>query len=157
MTSFSTQPGNVLYLVISACEPALKSIERIRAEQAAGFDVCAVLTPQATKWLDVEAIKRVTGHAVQSEMRVWPDPIFQPLGNRVLAAPITFNTLNKVGAGMADNMATGLLCEAIGNPDIAVEMEPNVSPEFNRHPAFVENVQRLQASGVTFKWPATPK
>lgn len=150
MSNFSTEPGNVLYLVVSACPPALQTVDRIRTEQAEGWDVCAILTPQATKWLDVGEIERVTGHPVQTEMLLWPTPPLEPLGNRLLAAPITFNTLNKVAAGLADTMATGLLCEAIGNPDIEVVMEPSVSAEFSRHPVFARNVELLQAAGVRF-------
>lgn len=150
MSSFSTEPGNVLYLVVSACPPALHTVDRIRAEQADGWEVCAVLTPQATTWLDVEEIERVTGHPVQSTMLVWPESPLEPLGNRIVAAPITFNTLNKVAAGMADNMATGLLCEAIGNPDIEVVMEPSVSQEFARHPAYARSVELLASAGVVF-------
>ncbi|MEL7157529.1 MAG: flavoprotein [Actinomycetota bacterium] len=151
MTSFRSGPGRVLYLVVSAAPQCLDTLARIEAEQADGWDVCAVLTPQAAAWLDVDAIEAATGHPVQSRMRIHPEPLFEPLGNAVLAAPVTFNTLNKVAIGMADNMATGLLCEALGR-DVPVAMEPRVSDAFARHPAFRQHVERLRAAGVTFTW-----
>lgn len=151
MTSFSPGPGNVLYFVVTAAPQCLDTLDRIRAEQAAGWEVCAILTPQATAWLDVDGIESATGHPVQHRMRIHPEPLFEPLGNAVLAAPVTFNTLNKVAVGMADNMATGLLCEALGR-DVPVRMEPRVSNAFARHPAFRHHVELLREAGVSFTW-----
>lgn len=151
MTSFGSPNGNVLYLVVSAATGAEDTLDRIRAEQAAGWEVCAVLTPQALHWTDAAAIEELTGHPLQIRMRNYGEPLFEPLGDAVLVAPASFNTISKVAAGMADNMATGLICEAIGR-QVPVTMEPSVGDSFAAHPAFPGNIELLRGAGVRFVW-----
>ena len=151
MTSFGSARGDVLYLVVCAVPGADRILERIESEQRAGWEVCVVATPRALHWFDTAEVQRRTGHAIQSRMRVYPEPLFEPLGDRVVVAPASFNTINKIALGLADDMPTGLVCEAIGR-GVPVVIEPQVGLAFARHPVFVSHVSTLENAGVEFVW-----
>ena len=64
-----------------------------------------------------------------------------------MVAPATFNTINKLAAGISDTLALGLLNEAVGTglPVIAV---PFPNQMLARHPAFVTSIATLRSWGV---------
>jgi phosphopantothenoylcysteine synthetase/decarboxylase len=69
----------------------------------------------------------------------------------VIAAPMTFNTINKWALGITDNFATGLLCELTGYgvPIVAV---PMLKPALARHLTFQNSLHVLRQMGVTLMW-----
>lgn len=149
MTSFGSPEGNVLYLVVCAVTGADRTLERIAAEQAAGWDVCVVATERSLHWFDAEAAAALSGHPLQTRMRVFGEPLFEPLGDRVLVAPGGFNTINKIALGLADDMASGLVCEAIGR-GVPVTIEVQVGPGFGGHPILAKHLDFLEDAGVEF-------
>ena len=151
MVSFGSETGNVLYLGVSAVPGAERTIERIKAEQDAGWEVCLLATERALHWFDADAAALLTGHAVQSRMRIYGEPLFQPLGDKLVIAPAGFNTINKVALGLADDMVSGLACEAIAR-SVPLTIEPQMSDGFSKHPIFAESIQRLTDAGVEFVW-----
>ncbi len=64
-----------------------------------------------------------------------------------MVAPITFNTVGKIAAGIADTYAHGVLCEALGEglPIIAV---PMVNNRLWGHPAWARHLGDLARAGV---------
>lgn len=151
MTSFGSVSGKVLYLVVCAVPGADGTLDRIASEQAAGWEVCLVATERALNWFDTDAAERLTGHPIQSRMRVYPDPLFEPLGDEIVVAPASFNTINKIALGLADDMPSGLVCEAIGR-GVPVTIEPQLGAAFANHPVFPDHVARLEGAGVRFVW-----
>lgn len=149
MTSFGSPDGNVLYLVVCAAPGAERTLDRIAAEQAAGWTVCVVATERALHWFDVDAVVHATGHEVQSRMRVFGEPLFEPLGDRVVVAPCSFHTLNRIALGLTDDMASGLVCEAIGR-GVSVTIEQQFGPAFAAHPVAERHRALLESAGVTF-------
>lgn len=151
MVSFGSETGNVLYLGVSAVPGAERTIDRIRTEQAAGWDVCLLATERSLHWFDAPEAEAITGHAIQSRMRIYGEPLFQPLGDKMVVAPAGFNTINRIALGLADDMVSGLACEAIarGTP---LTIEPQMSDGFSNHPIFAESIQRLTRAGVNFVW-----
>ena len=85
-----------------------------------------VLTPVAATW---SMRPRLSG--CRNPLRVEPrspgeeDPL--PLGDTVLAAPLTFNTLNKLVCGISDTLALGLLNELLG-ADAPIIAAPCIKP-----------------------------
>ena len=63
--------------------------------------------------------------------------------------PATFNTVNKLAAGIMDNYAAGLLCEALASR-IPITIAPVVSNRLWSHPAWQRNLDMLAAAGVRF-------
>ena len=64
-----------------------------------------------------------------------------------MVAPATFNTINKLAAGIADTLALSLLCEylALGTP---IVVAPNVGPALARHPQYPHSVRKLRSWGA---------
>lgn len=151
MVSFGSTDGNVLYLGVSAVPGADRTIDRIKAEQAAGWDVCLLATERALHWFDAAEAEAITGHAIQSTMRIYGEPLFEPLADKMVVAPAGFNTINKIALGLADDMVSGLACEAIALRQ-PLTIEPQMSAGFADHPIFAESIKRLSDAGVDFIW-----
>ncbi len=148
MPSFSSN-GNVLYLIVCAAPPARTIDETIKQKQSEGWDVCLIATPTALQWIDVAALEALTGHEVRSEFRHPDADGFEPLGNAVLVAPATFNTINKWALGINDTLAIGLLNEALGR-GVPIEVLPCVNEALSNHPAYPTALEMLGSRGVTF-------
>jgi flavoprotein len=56
-------------------------------------------------------LAELTGYDVRSEYRSAGEAKSLPDANAIAVAPATFNTVNRFPAGIADNMAVGVLCE----------------------------------------------
>ena len=125
----------------------MRTVDRIRTEQANGFEVRVVATPQAAEWLDADEIEALTGYRLESPMLTPDNSWLVPPANRVLATPVTLNTLTKWADGHSDNLALGLLCEAMG-AQIPIVAELSLSEEFSNHPAVPQAIERLTAAGV---------
>lgn len=149
MSSFGSGTGNVLYLVVCAAPPARESERLVVGMQALGWDVCVVTTQMARYWLDAKRLANVSGHVLRTQFREPDDPAFEPFGDAVLVAPATFNTINKVAAGINDSLALGLVNEALG-ARVPVAFVPCVGEELAGHPAYLANVALLARAGAAF-------
>jgi phosphopantothenoylcysteine synthetase/decarboxylase len=154
--SFGSETGNVLYLIVCGAPPAANTAELVEEKQAEGWDVCVVATPAGKTWLDLEQIERVTGHEVRTALRQPSDRQFEPLGDAVLVAPATFNTINKLALGISDNLALGLVNEAIG-AGVDLEVRPVVNAALGGHPAFRRSLDTLSEWGVAIVSQQAPR
>ena len=150
MPSFSTEPGNVLYLIVCAAPPAADTAALVKTKQAEGWEVCVVATKMALDWFDTDEVEDLTGHEVRSQFRKPNEKSFETLGNAVLVSPATFNTINKWALGISDTLALGLLNEAIGRK-VPVEVNPYLNDALSTHPAYVQAIELLTCSGVRFR------
>jgi phosphopantothenoylcysteine synthetase/decarboxylase len=146
--SFGSEQGNVLYLIVCAAPPARRSVECVETLQAAGWDICVIATPAALPWVDLDALAKATGHPVRSEFRRPDDPEFAPRGDAVLVAPASFNTINKAATGINDNLALGLINEALGSPTIPIAVAPWVNGALSEHPAYTRNLAVFRDAGA---------
>jgi phosphopantothenoylcysteine synthetase/decarboxylase len=143
------KPGRrVVYAIVCGAPPAADVGEFVRLARADGWEVCVLATPEGRRWVDAEALERLTGYAVRSTL-VLPgeDETPLPLADALLVAPATLNTVNKFRYGIADNFAVGVLCEARGL-GIPIVLAPNVKTVLESHPAFVESLEELKRWGV---------
>lgn len=140
----------VLYTVCCAAPSALRADALILAAQERGWDVCLVCTPTTARWLQPElpALAHLTGHPVRSDYKRPGEPDVLPAPDAVLVAPATANTLSKWALGISDNLALGLITEAIGLrlPLVAV---PSMSEAQAAHPAFRRTCETLRSAGVS--------
>jgi phosphopantothenoylcysteine decarboxylase len=147
MPSFGSPSGNVLYLVVCAAPPAATASSLIvRGAQDAGWEIVVVATPTAVAWLP-DDLEMVTGHPIRIETRGPDEPKVDPLGDAVLVAPATFNTINKWAAGLNDTLALGLLNESLGR-DVPVAVVPWLNSALRAHPVYAHNLARLSDAGV---------
>jgi phosphopantothenoylcysteine synthetase/decarboxylase len=148
--NFDPEPGNLLFMIVSAGGPTTGTLDRLRQELDRDQRVRVIATPQAAEWLDHDEIERLTGWPLQWKMLTPEASTLVPMGNRVLATPVTLNTLTKWADGHADNLAIGLLCEALG-AGTQIRAELSLSQQFANHPAVPVALRRLNAaSHVTF-------
>lgn len=139
----------VLYIIGSAAPPVRQLDEACRAAIDLGWDPCVILTPTAADWVDVDLLAQVTGKPVRVQQRRPDEPDPFPAADAVLAAPLTFNTINKWAAGINDNVALGVLNELlVGGPPIVVV--PCAKSPLRDHLAFAPNVRLLESAGVAF-------
>ena len=114
-----------------------------------GWLVRVVATPSAMSWVDAGQVEKVTGFPVLVEQRQPGQAKRFPPPAQVIVCPATFNTVNKLAAGIMDNYAAGLLCEALAS-QIPLTVAPMVSNRLWPHPAWQHNLDMLTAAGVTF-------
>jgi len=142
-----TSGRQVLYIVSCAAPPALDVHILIDLAQQDGWDACLIATPRAFQWIDVPGLSEQTGHPVRYDYKLPGEPDVLPEPDAIVVAPATFNTLNKWAAGIADTLALGLLCEAIGR-GLAVVVLPYLNAAQAEHPALAGSIDRLRTSGV---------
>ena len=138
----------VLYHLFCAAPPTLNVSDYIKLAQAAEWDVCAIATPRAATWIDLQELRDLTGHPVRTEHKMPGEPDVLPPPTAITVGPITFNTLNKWALGIADNLVLALLTESLGL-GIPVVALPYLNAAQAAHPAVAESAARLRAAGAT--------
>ncbi len=140
--------GQVLYVVVCAAPPARDVARLIGPAQDAGWDVCLIATPQATKFIDIPALEALSHHSVRSEYKHPDEADLLPGPDAIIVAPATCNTINKWAAGISDTLALGLITEGIGRrlPMVAL---PFTNRAQAAHPAFERSIGELRSWGVT--------
>src|ERR1700745_527924 len=139
---------DVAYLVLSGTTPAARWPELMGGLVGLGFStVIALPTPNAARVVAPRDLADVAGaQVVQSlfDRAIRPRP---PRGV-VLFAPCSFNSLNKLAHGIADNLALSVVAEAIGR-GTPVIVGPSLNAPLLNHPEARASLDRLPAWGVT--------
>jgi phosphopantothenoylcysteine synthetase/decarboxylase len=137
----------VLYQVVCAAPPAQHIEDFIHLAQASEWIVCLIATPQATHFIDIPLLEKLTGYPVRSEFKPIGTPDVFPQMNAMVVAPMTLNTTTKWAQGNADTLALSQLCKGmgLGLPIVAV---PCITGPFSRHPAFSQSIALLRECGV---------
>jgi hypothetical protein len=115
--------------------------------RADGWDTCVIATPSALKFMHADRLAEVSGHIVRYEYKQPDEQDVLPPADAMVVAPATFNTINKLTAGISDTVALGLLNEGLGLgvPIVAVPF-PNIA--LARHPTFHNNIETLRSWGI---------
>ncbi len=140
----------VLYVVCCAAPPALATAGLVSSAQARGWDVCVICTPTAARWLDdqLAVLGELTSHPVRSQYKLPDEPDVLPPADAMLVAPASSNTIAKWALGISDNLALGLITEAIGLR-LPLAALAHLSAAQAAHPAFAGHLKTLRAAGVT--------
>lgn len=138
----------VVYVIACAAPPVLQLVDFVGMLAERGWDSYVILTPTAATWVDFDELATISGNPVRVEQRTPATQDALPPATALIAAPLTFNSLNKWAVGISDNLAVGLLNEALGLrlPIIAA---PWAKEALRQHPAYEANALRLSAAGVT--------
>lgn len=148
MTGLASTPLRILYLMVCAAPPAQQTQHVILKLQEAGWDVCVIATPQASRWIDQSTLETLTGHKVRTDYKLPGEADPLPKADAMLLMPATFNTINKWAMGIADTLVVSLLCEALGRGTPPVLLVPCLKMDLVRHPAFQKNISLLRECGV---------
>jgi phosphopantothenoylcysteine synthetase/decarboxylase len=139
---------DVAYLVLSGTTTAARGPELLRELIALGFaSVIAIPTPNACRVVAPRELADIAGaQIVESyfDLAIRPRP---PRGV-VLFAPCSFNSLNKLAHGIADNLALSVVAEAIGR-GTPVIVGPSLNAPLLAHPEAQASLKRLPVWGVT--------
>ena len=138
-----------LYLMVCAAPPASRTSEVIPALQAAGWDVCVIATPQATRWIDIPALEHLTGRLVRTDYKLPGEADPLPPAEAILGMPLTFNTINKWALGIGDTLVASLLCECLGRGTLPIVAVPCLKMDLVNHPVFRKHIALLHDCGVT--------
>jgi phosphopantothenoylcysteine synthetase/decarboxylase len=107
-------PGH-LQIVVCAAGPAADVTQLITTAGQQSWTTAVTATPSALDFIDAEAIERLTRHPVRSTYRPSPGTRRSlPAADALIIAPATYNSLNKVALGIADNYAMTTVAELIG-------------------------------------------
>jgi len=139
---------DVAYLVLSGTATTARCPELLRGLVGLGFaTVIALPTPNASRVVaprdlaDVEGVQVVESYF---DLAIRPRP---PHGV-VLFAPCSFNSLNKLAHGIADNLALSVVAEAIGR-GTPVIVGPSLNAPLLNHPEAQASLRRLPTWNVT--------
>src|SRR5438094_9424792 len=137
----------VVYLVLSGTTTAARCPELLRGLVGLGFStVIAIPTPNASRVIaprdlaDVEGVQVVESYF---DLAIRPRP---PRGV-VLFAPCSFNSMNKLARGIADNLALSMVAEAIGR-GTPVIVGPSLNAPLLNHPEAQASLKTLPTWGV---------
>jgi phosphopantothenoylcysteine synthetase/decarboxylase len=147
-TAASGEKFEVAYLVLSGTTTAARCPELLRGLVGLGFaTVIAIPTPNASRVIaprdlaDVEGVQVVESYF---DLAIRPRP---PRGV-VVFAPCSFNSLNKLAHGIADNLALSVVAEAIGR-GTPVIVGPSLNAPLLNHPEAGASLSTLPRWGVT--------
>src|SRR5579863_3391221 len=139
---------DVAYLVLSGTTTAARCPELLRGLVGLGFaTIIAIPTPNASRVIASRDLAEVDGvQVVESyfDLAIRPRP---PHGV-VLFAPCSFNSLNKLAHGIADNLALSVVAEAIGR-GTPVIVGPSLNAPLLAHPVAPASLAKLASWGVT--------
>jgi phosphopantothenoylcysteine decarboxylase len=138
----------VAYLVLSGTTTAARCPELLRGLVGLGFaTVIALPTPNASRVVALRDLADVAGvQVVESyfDLAIRPRP---PYGV-MLFAPCSFNSLNKLAHGIADNLALSVVAEAIGR-GTPVIVGPSLNAPLLAHPVAQASLRILPTWHVT--------
>ena len=139
---------DVAYLMLSGTTTAARCPELLRGLVGLGFaTVIAIPTPNAARVIAARELADIEGvQVVESyfDLAIRPRP---PYGV-VMFAPCSFNSLNKLAHGIADNLALSVAAEAIGR-GTPVIVGPSLNAPLLNHPEAQASLKRLPSWGVT--------
>ncbi len=139
----------MLYMIGASAPPVRQLAKACRLALDAGWQPYVTLTPTAAEWVDLAELHAASSHPIRVHPRQPGESDLFPPADAVLAAPLTFNTINKWACGINDTVALGLLNELLSTEPITVAA-PCVKPALQAHPAYAANVRLLEDSGVRF-------
>jgi phosphopantothenoylcysteine synthetase/decarboxylase len=139
---------DVLYLLLSGTTTAARCPELLRGLVGLGLSTVLVIpTPNASRVVAPRDLADVEGVQV---VESYFDAAIRPRPPRgvVLFAPCSFNSLNKLAHGIADNLALSVAAEAIGR-DTPVIVGPSLNAPLLAHPEAQASLRKLQTWHMT--------
>ena len=148
-----TLAGKTVVLAITGSIAAVEVVKLARALRRKGAKVQAVMsdaaagiiTPDAVTYAcDTPAITKITGNIEHVKFCG-----IGGIGDVLLIAPATANTISKIACGIDDTPVTTFATTAIGR-GMPVVIAPAMHESMYNHPAVVENMRKLKGFGISF-------
>jgi hypothetical protein len=144
----------MLYVIVCAAGPAPQVGKLVSQAQQRGWLVRIISTPAALSFIDVPTLEGQTKMPIRSQPRAPGTPRLSAKADALIIAPATFNTVNKLAAGISDNYALDIINEMISH--VPVVMLPFVNSSLASRPQFVRSMQSLKDEGIFSTWEYAP-
>src|SRR5215831_13602756 len=135
------------YLIVTGTTTAPRAAELVAGLLGMVDQVITIATPHAARVIAFRDLSVIPGNRlVESyfDAAILPRP---PEG-LLLVAPCSFNSLNKLAHGIADNLALSVAAEAIGR-GTPVIVGPSLNLPLLNHPGAQASLRQLPGWGVT--------
>ncbi|MEU4568988.1 flavoprotein [Micromonospora sp. NPDC023956] len=137
-----------LQIVVCGAGPAADAAKLVTAAQEQNWTAAVTATPNATSFIDLAAIEDLTGTSVRSTYQASPGaPRALPAADALVIAPATYNSINKIALGLADNYAMTSVAELIGR-QVPTVVVPFVDAALATRLPFRRAVATLRDEGV---------
>ena len=133
-----------LFVFVTAAGVARSAGEVVRGALAVGWEVYGVATPNVAAVVPPRRVFAVPGCTWIRDYGQSPLERF-PFGT-MLVAPCTFNTFNKLALGLADNLVTAMVADALG-AGCPVVVAPAMNRRLWQHPQTRRSAEQLAAWG----------
>jgi phosphopantothenoylcysteine synthetase/decarboxylase len=141
------QPLDLAYLVVTGTTTAPQAVELVHGLLQVVARVITLVTPNAARVIAARELSAIEGNRlVESYFDAAILP--RPPDGLVLVAPCSFNSLNKLAAGVADNLALSVTAEAIGR-GTPVLVALSLNAPLLHHPRASQAIADLRSWGVT--------
>jgi phosphopantothenoylcysteine synthetase/decarboxylase len=139
------------YLIVTGTTTAPLATEIVQSLLGLVREVITIATPNAAQVIAARDLSVIQGNRlVESYFDAAILP--RPPDGLVLVAPCSFNSLNKLAAGVADNLALSVTAEAIGR-GTPVLVAPSLNAPLLRHPRAASSMAALREWGVSVVGP----
>ncbi|MBQ1052348.1 flavoprotein [Micromonospora sp. C51] len=140
--------GGHLQIVVCAAGPAADVTQLINAAQKHLWTTAVTATPNGIDFIDVPVIEELTGAAVRSSYQAsFSGRRSLPAADALVIAPATYNSINKIALGLADNYAMTSVAELIGR-QVPTVIVPFVNAALAARSPFRRAVASLRDEGV---------
>jgi phosphopantothenoylcysteine synthetase/decarboxylase len=142
---------DLAYLIVTGTTTAPWAVDLVRGLLGLVPRVITIATPNAAQVMAPRDLSVIPGNQlVESYFDAAILP--RPPDGLVLVAPCSFNTLNKLAGGIADNLALSVTAEAIGR-GTPVIVAPSLNAPLLRHPRVALSLATLKEWGVSIVEP----
>ncbi len=140
--------GGHLQIVVCGAGPATDVAKLVRAAQEQSWTAAVTATPTAMDFIDPQPLESLTGHPVRSTYQSSPGARRSlPAADVLAIAPATYNSINKIALGLADNYAMTSVAELIGG-QVPTVIVPFVNAALAARAPFRHAVASLRDEGV---------
>jgi len=144
--------GSNLLFVLTGSIAGFKACEAVSQLAQRGHRVRTVATPAALRFIGPATLEGLTGSPVLTDMFA-PGAALEHINltrwaDLVIVCPATANTLNRLAAGLADDLAGALFLAHDRKKPFLIA--PAMNPAMWSHPATVAAVEKLKSWGVRF-------
>jgi len=138
-----------IYYITTGAPKAKFADKIIKEIIGEGAKVFTIPTPAGLDFIDIKKLKKIPGNIIKTD---WDEKIKLPKEDAILIAPCTFNTLNAIAFGLANNYPLCLIAAALGKK-IPIFIAPAMNINFWNHPLIQENIKKLESWGCRIIWP----
>jgi phosphopantothenoylcysteine decarboxylase/phosphopantothenate--cysteine ligase len=151
MTVVQTMKGKEIVIGITGSIAAVKTVTLIHELRRKGAVVQAVMSGGAAGIIHPDSLTYATGRPAITRISGMVEHVSfcgdGGTADLLLIAPCTANTIGKISSGIDDTPVTTFAATALGSGK-AVIIVPAMHHSMYRHPAVIENLERLKSWGV---------